>query len=203
MEISVHGLRPGRCEEHGKWKYQCKDCKMRIDLTRPDVIADLTDIADLTALIESDDASPPSRKRARTDEVIEPEAVDEIPPIRSVSNDMLPRGVTLISILNLADFVLPPPCGNSPPTIIGPAQKGRCEHGRPKNKCKHCGTGYCKHGHFHQCKACSLGYCKHRHPKNRCRDCGGWGLLVSPRMRVLEPDWFHHPGYHDMDLDPL
>ncbi len=49
----------------------------------------------------------------------------------------------------------------------------KCQHGRPKYRCKDCGTGYCDHGRQKaQCKECGIGYCEHDRPKSRCRDCG-------------------------------
>jgi hypothetical protein len=39
----------------------------------------------------------------------------------------------------------------------------QCEHGRKKNRCKDCGTGYCQHKRRKdQCKDCGTGYCQHK-----------------------------------------
>lgn len=50
---------------------------------------------------------------------------------------------------------------------------GRCEHGRQKSICKDCGTGYCEHGNRKtKCKDCGTGLCEHNRPKYRCKNCG-------------------------------
>jgi hypothetical protein len=49
----------------------------------------------------------------------------------------------------------------------------RAALGRPKHKCKDCGTGYCQHGRRKgMCKDCGTGYCQHGRPKHTCKDCG-------------------------------
>jgi hypothetical protein len=51
--------------------------------------------------------------------------------------------------------------------------KQKCQHGRPKHKCKDCGTGYCQHRRRKDmCKDCGTGYCQHRLPKHTFKDCG-------------------------------
>jgi hypothetical protein len=48
-----------------------------------------------------------------------------------------------------------------------------CDHGRLKNRCKDCGTGYCDHGRQkYKCKDCGTGYCDHGREKYKCKDCG-------------------------------
>ena len=48
-----------------------------------------------------------------------------------------------------------------------------CQHGRLKNQCKNCGTGYCQHGRLkNQCRECGTGYCQHMKKKGQCRECG-------------------------------
>jgi hypothetical protein len=53
------------------------------------------------------------------------------------------------------------------------APRTKCEHGRQKNRCKDCGTGYCQHGRQEQqCMDCGTGQCHHGRRKSRCMDCG-------------------------------
>jgi hypothetical protein len=66
--------------------------------------------------------------------------------------------------------------------------KAKCEHGRRKDVCKDCGTGYCQHGcQKDVCKDCGAGYCQHGHPKHTCRDCGT-GHCEHGRRRGLYKD---------------
>jgi hypothetical protein len=57
-----------------------------------------------------------------------------------------------------------------------------CEHGRNKNSCRDCGTGFCKHARKGYCKDCGIGYCEHGRQKARCNDCGV-GYCVHGRQK--------------------
>ena len=48
------------------------------------------------------------------------------------------------------------------------SNKAKCEHGRRKDVCKDCGTGYCQHGRpKHKCKDCGTGRCEHGRQRGR------------------------------------
>jgi hypothetical protein len=65
--------------------------------------------------------------------------------------------------------------------------KAKCKHGRRKDVCKDCGTGYCQHGRRRKdaCKDCGMGYCQHGPPKHTCRGCGTPGYC-APGARAPE-----------------
>jgi hypothetical protein len=48
-----------------------------------------------------------------------------------------------------------------------------CAHGKNKSQCRDCGTGHCTHGRQKsQCRLCGTGHCTHGRRKDRCKDCG-------------------------------
>ena len=55
-------------------------------------------------------------------------------------------------------------------------QRTKCEHGRPRSKCKDCGWGgICEHNKQRsRCKNCGGGgICEHNRERSQCKDCGG------------------------------
>jgi hypothetical protein len=49
------------------------------------------------------------------------------------------------------------------------AERSCCEHGRRKDMCKDCDTGYCQHGRpKHAYKDCGTGHCQHGRRKHQC-----------------------------------
>ena len=64
--------------------------------------------------------------------------------------------------------------------------KKKCEHGRERSRCKHCGGGgICEHGRRRsQCKECGGGsICEHGRRRSLCKECGGSGLCEHQRQR--------------------
>jgi hypothetical protein len=63
-----------------------------------------------------------------------------------------------------------------------PRVRVQCEHGRPKHKCRDCGTGYCQHRRRKDmCRDCGTGYCKHAGAGRTCAETQGprSGLLPA------------------------
>jgi hypothetical protein len=63
-------------------------------------------------------------------------------------------------------------------------EKNKCEHGRVKNICKDCGTGYCQHNRNKtRCKECGTGYCQHNRQYSQCKECKGGSICEHDKRR--------------------
>src|SRR5579863_9652235 len=85
---------------------------------------------------------------------------DAQPKDVNISNDTLPpKNIKMSSVTKISDRYY--------------YREKKCEHNRPRYRCKKCGTGLCEHGKYkYYSKQCGTGHCKHRRQKGKCKQCG-------------------------------